>query len=216
MSSDPYKRYINTKFTESNGSNYQANNYDNVYKPQYNQALSTEQEPQIEYESTECYLTVSSRDRDVEEYPSVSNYTLRLPTEFRNVSSIELIQAIIPDKNSVTQEPYLLLNIKELEEVMFSVDRNISDAFAILQMGKPITDGGFIQIDKRIHENVVKHYKTPKSSLSKMTISITDLDGNIFDFGDSGSTNKQYINTFVFRIVCLEKKRSVLNHRNIF
>ena len=180
--------------------------------------MSTRQEPDVVYEKTEHYLTVSSRDRDLLTYPNVNKYVINFPKEFKNISTIELIQAIIPDANNVTQEPYILLKIDEIEDVMVSTDRHISDAFAILQLSVPTTTGGFIQIDKRIHENVVKYYKAPKASLSKMSISLIDYIGTPFDFGIDATNlpTKALQNTFVFKIVCLEKQRAQLNHRNVF
>ena len=89
----------------------------------------------------------------------------------------------------------------------------ILNSFAILQLCTPVVSGGFINIDKRIHENVVKTFHTPVS-LSKMSLKITKYDGNIFDFGGSSSVDKQYQNTFVFKIVCYEKRRNT--YRNVF
>jgi hypothetical protein len=209
-----YDRYnYNPSVSEFNNNNYQNNNYVDAFK---SSQLSVDNEPNIEYEEFEYYLSVSSRDRDDSVYPDVNRYIVKF-REFKNVKSIELIQAIIPDKNNVSQEPYLLLKIDELEDVMVSNDRHISDAFAILQMATPITTGGFIQIDKRIHENTIKNFKNPMASLSKMTVSITDANGGLFDFGsDSPAFQKSLQNTFVFKIVTVEKKYSMLNHRNVF
>jgi hypothetical protein len=209
-----YDRYnYNPSVSEFNENNYRNNNYVDAFK---SSQLSVDNEPNIEYEEYEHFLSISSRDRDTSGYPNVNRYIVKFP-EFKNVKSIELIQAIIPDKNDVSQEPYLLLKIDELEDVMVSNDRHISDAFAILQMAPPITTGGFIQIDKRIHENTVKNFKNPIASLSKMTVSITDADGTLFDFGnDSPAFQKSLQNTFVFKIVTVEKRYSVLNQRNVF
>ncbi len=177
-------------------------------------------EQNIKYYQVEHYLTVSSKERNVSLYPSVSHYSLELQKEFKNIYSIELIQGIIPDKptGTVATEPYLLLKIDEIDDVMSSNDTNIAQSFAILSLCRPITDDGFIHIDKKIHENTVKYYQTPKSSLSRMTVSITKEDGTLFDFGtDSPSPpNKDFQNTFIFKIVTLEKERSVLNQRNIY
>lgn len=210
-----YQRYpTSSTVDEYNQTQFQQNDYNSVYSipPQ----LSTQQEPNIEYEKVDYYVTVSSRDRDISQYSSESSYVVNFQEEFKNIHSIELIQAIVPDKNDVTNEPYLLLRIDELDNFMVSVDRNVSDAFAILQLCPPTATGTFIQIDKRIHENVVKVFKTPKSTLSRMTIKVTDCEGNLFDFGGTSSLNKSFQNTFVFRIVCLEKQRSSLSHRNVF
>lgn len=211
-----YNRYDSPAFLPASSFVFNRNDIAQAFSND-NIGLSVTSEPNIQYETMTHYLVVSSRDRDVSVYPSVSQYTIHLQNEFKNITSMELIQAIIPDKNSVSAEPYLLLKIEELEEVMASNDRNISDSFAILQMASPTTTGGFIQIDKRIHENVVAYFPTPKSALSKLTIRITDLSGTLFDFGnDSPAPLKSLQNTFVFKIETLEKKRNVLNHRNVF
>jgi len=209
-----YNRYERTNFTEHNSDTYMQNDYQNAYNSKFNQQLSAQSEPNIHYEEFSYYLTVSSKDRDINSHPSVNSYTITFPKDFKNIKSIELIQAIIPDKNNVTAEPYLLLKIDELEDVMVSTNKYVSDAFAILQLAPPTTTGGFIQIDKRIHENTTKFFKNPKASLSKMTISITNEAGELFNFGAGNSKGLQ--NTFVFKIVCLEKERSVLSHRNVF
>ncbi len=197
-----------------NQNQFDQNDYNNVYTQP--ERLSIQQDPNVEYEEVNHYVTVSSKDRDIVKYPSESNYTITFNQEFKNIYSIELIQAIIPDKSNVTSEPYLLLSVEEIDNVMVSTDRNVSEAFAILQLCPPTTSGSFIQIDKRIHEHVVKYYKTPKATLSRMTVKITDCNGNVFDFGGTSSLTKAFQNTFVFKIVCLEKKRSQLSHRNVF
>ena len=147
----------------------------------------------------------------------MNRYVINLSREFKNIYSIELIQAIIPAKNNVENEPYLLLKIDEIDDVTESVDGHIDNAFAILQLAPPTTPGGFIAIDKRIHENTIKYYQTPKAALSKMTVTITNCDGIPFNFGDDVSPpQKDLQNTFVFKIVTLDKKRQELSHRNIY
>ena len=217
MSGEHYNRYNRSNFSEINSKQFDQNNYENVYDKQYNAQLSISQEPDIEYETTTHYLAISSKNRNVNQYPNVNRYTINLRTEYKNISKIELIQSILPAKNDVDKEPYLLLSIDEIEEVVHSNDVNIANSFAILQLSKPITTDGFIIMDKKIHENTVKYFKTPKANLSKMTITISDSDGVPFNFGtDSNPPDKQYQNTFIFRIQTLEKKRSQLNYRNVF
>ena len=214
---DNYNRYNPTNFSEMNSKQYDQNNYSNVYNQEFNTKLSISQEPDIEYEEQVHYLSISSKDRDINTYPNVNNYTIYLSNEYRNISTVELVQAIIPAKNNVEAEPYLLLNIEEIQETVSSLDKNISKSFAILQLTSPTTTGGFIQIDKRIHENTIKYFQIPKASLSKMSINICDSDGNLFDFeGDSNTFTKGYQNTFIFKIVTLEKKRRQLDQRNVY
>lgn len=220
MSGAHYNRYQQPQVAQSNESCWDSSSYGKVYNPDFNQQLSVEGEKNIEYERTKYYVTVSSRDRDRSAHHNVNHYTVNLPTELKNIVSVELIQAIIPDVNNVVAEPYLILKINEFNDVMISADTNISDSFAILQMSAPVSPGTFIQIDKRIHEHTVKYFKVPKATLSRMTISIIDADGNLFDFGADNpfpnSPKKEIQNTFIFRIVCSEKARDTLNQRLVF
>lgn len=213
-----YNRYSEKNFFESNRNQYSNQNYDVVYTNDSNSQYSVSQEPNLQYQQKIHYLTISSKDRDVTVYPNVNHYSLKFPNEFKNIHSIELIQAIIPDQNNVQNEPYLLLQVDEIQDVMVSNDKNISNSFAILQLASPTKAGTFIQIDRRIHEYTVKCYDTPKAYLSRMTVNIVDSDGVPFNFGtDTPSPpNKTYQNTFIFKIVTLEKQRSVLNHRNVY
>lgn len=211
-----YSRYQQQNWTPTSTSG--GNDYQLAYSDDNNKKFSVSAEPNVQYEETTHYLVVSSNDRNVTDYPNVNNYVINLQDEIKNITSIQLIQAIVPDKNDVTHEPFLLLKIAEMEDVMISNNRHISDAFAILQMSSPVTTGFFIEIDTKIHENCVKYYKTPKSSLSRLSITITDMNGTPFDFGtDTPSPpNKEFQNLFVFRITTLETKRDSLSQRAIF
>jgi hypothetical protein len=211
-----YQRYSTLNTDETNKYQYMSNDYNNVFSNNSNQQLSIKQEPNINYEKTEHYLVVSSEDRDVSTYPSSSDFILNLHKEYKNIITIELIQAIVPDKNDVKNEPYLLLKINELENTMDSNNKQISESFAILQMSSPPVSGTFLQMDKRIYENVTLNYQQPKASLSKLSIKITDLHGNIFDFGGSGTTTKDYQSLFVFKIITLDSSRQSLNNRNVY
>jgi hypothetical protein len=217
MSSEHYNRYNKFDINEYNNQNFGNSQYTDVYKGDFNSQLSVSQEPSITYETREHYLVISSKDRELSQYPSSSEFVIYIDQDvYKNIKSIELIQTIIPDKNSVQLEPYLLLNIAEFKHVMDSPNKNISEAFAILQMTSPPVAGSFIQIDKRLHENTPLTFITPKANLSKMTIKLTDCDGNLFDFGGSGTTTKAYQTTFAFRITTLHSNTKPLNKRNVY
>lgn len=206
-----YKRYSPFSVTSSNTNSFSKNEYDTAFS-EVNKNLSVKQESDITYENVENYLVVSSSDRDPEKY-EVNNYIVDLQKELKNIYSIELIQAIIPNKNSVGDEPFLLLEVDEIEKPMISSDKTMSDAFAILPVSTKDTSN-YIVVDKRIYENTIKYYQTPKASLSRMTMRIKDISGNLFDFG-SGS-EKELKNTFIFKVVTQEPKRDKLNVRNVY
>lgn len=214
--SEFYNRNTRINTEEANKKRFEQNNYMNNFSQDFNRQLSVEQEETIQYQKRNNYLTICSKDRDLTSYPKSSNFVIDLNKEYRNVTAIELITAIIPDKNNVQSEPFLLLNIKELDVLNDSNNKQISDSFAMLQLTAPTVSGTFIQIDKRTFENTILNYHTPKSKLSRMSINITDLDGSIFNFGGDGTTDKNYQCTFVFKIVTLDTDRSSLNQRNVY
>jgi hypothetical protein len=211
-----YNRYQRINTDEYNKNQYLSNDFKTVFSNDFNQQLSISQEPDITYQQRENYLIVSSADRDTSIYPNSSNFVIQLQKEYKNVISVELIQAIVPDKNNVTSEPYLLLKVKEFENTMESNNKQIYDSFAILQVCQPTVADSFLQIDKRIFENVTLNYRTPRASLSKLTIEVTDAEGNIFSFGGSGTTSKAYQCLFVFKIVTSDGNRSLINNRNVY
>lgn len=208
----------NSNFKEYNTNQYNQNMYNTVFDKASNAPFSVTQEPDIEYEQKTHFIFVTSKNRNTTLYPSISSYAVEFPQELKNIRSIELIQGIIPNVNNVTQEPYLLLKLEEIKDVVISNDPDIAESFAFLTMASPCTsDGYFIALDKKIHENTPKKYDTPKASLQKLTISITKHDGTLFNFGsDSSPPNKSLQHTFVFKIITLEKKRAVLSHRNLY
>lgn len=206
-----YNRYNNFNVTEINNTKF---NHNFISKSNDRQ-LSVIQEPNIKYDYYDYYFVVSSASRDITNYPSESNYVVSFDTPYKNVHSIELIQAIIPDKNSVTSEPYILLNIDEISDTMKSNNQPLLNAFAIIQLTTPVVNNKFINTDKRIHENIPKIFHTP-ISLSKMSIKLTDSNGVVFDFGGTSSTDKEHQNTLVFKITCYEKSRASINFRNVY
>lgn len=180
--------------------------------------LSVIQEPEIEYQDKVHYVAVESKTRDLVAYPQPENYKVHFGDSFRNVKSVELIAATIPDKNLVTAEPYLVLKIDEIDNIESS-DTNTDNAFTILQLNAPNTSGNFIDLDMYICSGTIKIFETPMARLTSMTVSLRDYDNNLFSFGDdtAGSPpNKQFQNMLLFKITTREVKRTGLQHRNVY
>lgn len=151
------------------------------------------------------YFSISSRDRDTTKFPNVNRFTTFLAERYNWVSSIELVQGVIPNTNSVTSEPYLLLGFDEIDGVIDSNDTNIANAFSMLHFGNVSTN--WITFDKKIHEQTVKRYVAPKRQLDRVTISIRKYDGTLFDFGlGSDPMEAAYQNTWLFKIVHDDKR----------
>lgn len=204
-------------YTEFNLGDYDNNSYQKVYDKSQNNPLSIIQEPDISYGERIHYLFINSGDRDITTYSNPNHYVVKFQQEFKNIKEIELINTIIPDKNNITQEPYLLLKIDEIQDAMISNNKYIAESFAFLALANPTTANGFITIDKRIHENTPKVFTVPKASLDKMTITITNHLGVPWNFGsDSGGPLKELQHTLIFRIVTLEKRRDSLGFRSVY
>jgi len=211
-----YSRYDNFNVSEYNNGRFNNKDYEQSMSQDFNKQLSLTQEPNITYIENIEYFTVSSRDRDVIAYPKSSSFTVDLRKEYKNIRSVELIQCIIPDKNNVQSEPYLLLKIDQLQGAIESIDGNISDSFAILQLTRPVVSGRFITVDKSTFEHIHLFYKTPKASLSKMSINLYNYDGINFDFGGDGVIDIEYQIIYIFKIVTLDTDRKSINQRNLY
>lgn len=195
------------------------NNTTNFSSPDFPAApnLSVKQEQDISYEETFHYQILESKSRDLSVYPSPSDYRINFGSSLRNIKEIELIGGTIPDTNSVLNEPYLSLEILDIENLE-AADTNRDKAFSILQLQTPTTAAKFINISNSVCQGTKKIFKNPLASLNRMHIRIKDLNNNIFNFGDdtTGGPNKSLQNVFIFKITTLEKSRVQLQNRGVF
>lgn len=202
-----------------------------------NAPLSVLQEPKIQYKEKIHFLAIDSGDRDRSKYPSPSSYTVHLEASsnqtgavglggYRNVKCIELVDAVIPDKaatGSIFDEPYLFLNIggvDGLDRVYNGTNRYITNSFAIMNLDSAVSSGKFININLDIVSKTPRIFGGRLGKIDKMTIEITDKDGDAFDFGTDASPptapTKGLQNTFVFKITTLEKSIDELNARGVY
>lgn len=190
-----------------------------MYKNLNDKSKPVLQKNTTEYEETVHYLTIESKSRNLTNYPQPSNYKISFEQTYRNVKSIELISATLPDQGNITDEPYLLLNIDEITNIDSSVDE-IFNTFAVLQLPPVITSGKFINIPMGLScVGTPKIFKTPLAKLDKISLSIRNYDNELFSFGDDtlGSPpNKQYQNIFIFKIITKDKKRECANYSNVY
>jgi hypothetical protein len=181
--------------------------------------LSIQQEPEIQYEEFEHNIVVASKDRDQAIYPDPQYYRIDLPQVYKNVKSIELTSVIVPSlaaTGNILHQPCLYIQIDEINHLVFS-DKNIDKAFAVIPLKAPNSTDGFIIPELGCIYNTPNVFKTPLASLANLTIRITDYNGSLFNFGtDTIPPNSRLQNVLVFKIKTLEKKRDILNHRNVF
>lgn len=137
------------------------------------------------------YLSIESINRDRTKYPSPSEYVFSLVASdttdgatrysYRNIYEIALESVAIPNDPAILTLPYLLLQIKEVQGHYDSAHTPTTKAFAKLYL-KP--QGSFMRLDKENCEPLVRvFYPAPLASLTKMSLSICNPDGTLFNFG---------------------------------
>ncbi len=188
---------------------------DNFYKNADN--LSISQEPLIKYEETKNFVHISSVDRNLTAYPQPQEYSIKFDNEYRNITSVRLINAILPKANNVDLEPYLVLQIDELPNVCLAQSADApKDAFLVLYFEQGV--GNFLTIKSDNCNSLVKTYKTPLAKLDRLTVRILDYTGTPFNFGAETSPiiSKNLQNSFLFEITTIEKTRRSLETRAVF
>lgn len=150
------------------------------------------------------FFFVHSKDRDTSLYPSPSRYRIDNVDTLGafNIKSISLHSAILPNCNSILEQPYLLLNIDELQGSFDATNSASQKALALLMLDKSY-DTKFLNIRSDVCR------VTPQKigqSLKSLTISLTDQYGIPFDFGlDAGNSIDGSIqHTLVFSFIGTE------------
>lgn len=135
-------------------------------------------------------VTLDSRDRDLNEYPSASQFRMTLPSPFKNVQCVELMQALIPviqvPSTSGTTggpyEPYLVLRIDELPVCKTAQPFNVKssnynpvsqDAFADFIIAPELDhDQPYFHWSRTSGKKAIKIFPTILDKLSTLTISL--------------------------------------------
>ena len=175
------------------------------------------------------YLTLNSADRNRAKWPSTSNFCIKLIDDepgqpngvvgkrYRNIQSVKLLSAVVPNTNDVMDEPYLLLQINEVEGMYDAASRASQNAFTKLYF-KP-SPGKFLRLDRGVGDPLTRVYwPTPKATIDRFTMSVRTYDGEVFDFGtdDGDDIDPALQTTFTLEIKdYVPDSKSALGHRNI-
>lgn len=176
------------------------------------------------------YLTIGSADRNRNKYPNPSEYVIPFVAGdtdpicvpgriYKNIYSIELMSAVVPNKNDILDEPYLILQIDEIEQTYDSPSIPCTKAFVKLRFDEGVSK--FISLDRSCAEPYIHYYyPKPLASLSRMTISLRKPDGTLFNFGTDNKppkkVNKFVQNNFTFKIVTMiTDVNEVIGQRNV-
>lgn len=174
------------------------------------------------------YLHVDSSHRNRDRFPNPADYVFPLvsasddvdtPGErYKDICEISLVSATIPNNTGVLDKPYLVLQIDEIGGHYDGVGIGCRKAFSKLYFDNP--GGKFLRVDKGIGDPAVRvFYPKPLASLSRLSISIRNPDGTIFNFGTDTSLpqapNPDLQNTFTFQIITkIVDINKAIGHRN--
>jgi hypothetical protein len=143
-----------------------------------------------------AYLTIDSRDRDRDAWPNSNYYRIPLVApdnkpnvkapgrRYKNIYSISLLSAVVPKASGVLDEPYLLMQIDEVDNVYDSANPACARAFTKLYFKEVCVGSPYLRLDKGVGDPLTKIYwPAPRASLDSVTISFRHYDGTLFDFG---------------------------------
>ena len=77
----------------------------------YDVNIVHQDDPNIVYGNIEKRLIIDSRDRNYQNYPNPSNYIIKLNEQFRNITSIELTRAQIPQSGYIINKNNNILHV---------------------------------------------------------------------------------------------------------
>ena len=200
--------------------------YPDVYAPR-----EFLQSPQLNLISNPSwFLSIDSSDRDRSKYPNPFKYTIHMTGtsdnsnvtghRYKNVHSIELISAILPNVDEIKDEQYIILDIEELEDIGFdSSNQNLKGAYAKLVLDSHINQN-FLLLDADNSRPLQRiYYPAPKASVDRLTITLKKPNGDIINLGPDNDPDlpplKEIQNSFTFKIITKITDASVLGHRNV-
>jgi len=121
------------------------------------------------------HFSVDSRYRDVELYPSLSQYVVNIPTPFKNVVRVELVSAIYEKYGT---ENYLNVHIDELGGNLESNNNGIVGVFTQLPLIHPLNLYSSDQFRS------VRVFERPLAKLGRLSIRFRSPDGEEYPMQD--------------------------------
>lgn len=175
-------------------------------------------------------IIIDSKDRDFDAHPKPNEYTISLgiphipfdkevkekkgylTRNYQDVVSIELLQVVIRDTSSVSNASdnpdvpaYLLIEIEEVGSIYEGTNQALSKSFAKLQYYELSDHGSTKYRNYAIGEEEFKKIFKPRRNLNRLTIRILNIDGELYSFGDDVDSSSVSYNSFIFKIVTLQK-----------
>ena len=155
-------------------------------------------------------LIIENKFRNIQKYPSSSNYTVEFtnnmdddnniyyPNNIGNIEEIELIECVIND-NSFNTNEYIILSIKELDNDILSNNKFVRKCFTRLISFNiiEINDKKYRVYD--IPKDAIKKYNPP-INLDSLSIHLKNANGEDLIFERDELGMEPLLNSFKFRL----------------
>lgn len=182
------------------------------YPAQSASNFSVSQECGVKYEDVIHYVNICSFLRDFQKYPLHFDYRMDLKEDFRNVVEISVVSATVPNSSGITLEPFITLDLGDLNHISFESATVPHTGFANILFDTPV--GGFIHCKPVDSPRI---FKTPLARLSSISVKFRNALGVLYSFNsNSGSFLKADQHSFLLKIRCREVCRKQINLRNVF
>jgi hypothetical protein len=161
----------------------------------------------MKYQTKVHYVNITSAARSSSQLLHY-DYYINLPQTYKNVVMVEMKSCTLPNSTDINLEPYLVFDIDELNCIDFVNNDHNTSGFAVLPIKTTSADNSFLVPELGCIYNV-KYEPDPAKTLTRLTIKIRDMNGNLYNFGyPSGSTVKAVQHSFVLKITTEEANKS--------
>jgi hypothetical protein len=150
------------------------------------------------------FAFITSRDRNTTSFPKTTHFNITLPDDYNDVVSVELTAGTVPNLDGVTNEPYLLLSIKELNHIKMS---NGNEYFSVLAIHKGQSDL-FFNLDRSSAAIMPRKFYSPLQKLKSITLQLLKSDGSALTFGADSNVLAVNQVSFTFEIKTRHKDRT--------
>jgi len=156
------------------------------------------------------YFTVDSRDRNKTIWPTTSEYQIKMEPEnsfigatltrnYKNVKSIELINAVYPNTSNILQEPYLFVCIPELEGLLFDAT-NLTGMKTFAKLIPHRNTDFFVYSENSWNDSAKLEFHTAGKRIDRLTVQFRKHNGDLA-FGIDAASN---VTSLTFKVGVIE------------
>ena len=157
-----------------------------------------------QYYSKKRFFQVYSAHRDLTRYPDPARFTIKLPSKYINVESIEISSGNIPIAPITENDAFVYLDIPQLNHIATSDGNSYFGILALHQTNSTI----FYSTDKS-STNIMPKVFTEPATISEISITLRQPDGSIILLGNETVCEPNLQCSFIFQIKTRERNNKL-------